>query len=72
MEKDINTEVANETSQLLAELDDTLGQCDVMRDIVDKCERLHGIESIAGSSIKTRILREEIDLMERELRLARY
>jgi len=67
MDKDLNTEIATETSQLLAELDNALGQSNVMREIVDKYERLHNIESIAGLSIKTQILREEIELMEREL-----
>lgn len=68
---DLNTTVATETSQLLAELDDVLGQSSIMRDIVDKYEHLHSIESIAGHSSKTRILREEIELMERELNFER-
>jgi hypothetical protein len=72
MDKDLNTEAAHETSRLLAELGEALDQCDVMRDIVDKYERLHSIENIAGSSSKTRILREEIESMERELRFERY
>lgn len=71
MDKDLTTEIATETSQLLAELDNALGQCNVMREIVDKYERLHNIESIAGVSIKTQILREEIELMERELSIKR-
>jgi hypothetical protein len=42
-----------------------------MREIVDKYERLHSIESIVGPSSKTRILREEIELMEREFNFGR-
>lgn len=67
MAKDPNTEETTATTQLLAELDDALDQCRAMRDIVDQYERLHNIESIVGLSIKTQILREEIELMEREL-----
>ena len=71
MDKDLNIEVATATSRLLAALDDALDQSSVMREIVDKYERLHNIESITGPSIKTRILREEIESMERELRIER-
>jgi len=66
MAKDPNTEETTATTQLLAELDDALGQCSAMRDIVDQYERLHNIESIAGLSIKAQTLREEIELMEQE------
>jgi hypothetical protein len=72
MDKDLNTEAAAETSRLLAALDDVLDQSTVMRDIVDKYERLHRIESITGPSIRTRILREEIESMEREFSFERY
>jgi hypothetical protein len=72
MDKDLNTDAAHETSRLLAELGEALDQCGVMRDIVDKYERLHSIENIAGSSSKTRVLREEIESMERDLRFERY
>jgi hypothetical protein len=71
MDKDLNIEVATATSRLLAALDDALDQSSVMREIVDKYERLHSIESIVGPSSKTRILREEIELMEREFNFGR-
>jgi hypothetical protein len=71
MDKDLNTAAAAETNRLLAELDEALDQSSIMRDIVDKYERLHSIESIAGASSKTRILREEIELMEREFSFER-
>ena len=71
MAKDLNIEVATATSRLLAALDDALDQSSVMREIVDKYERLHSIESIVGPSSKTRILREEIELMEREFNFGR-
>ena len=72
MNKDLDAEAATETSRLLAELDDALDQSSVLREIVDKYERLHSIESIAGASCKTRILREEIESMERDLRSERH
>jgi hypothetical protein len=70
--KDLDNAETTETSRLLAALDDVLDQSTVMRDIVDKYERLHRIESIAGPSIRTRILREEIESMEREFSFERY
>lgn len=68
MDKELNTEVAIETSRLLAELDDAIDQSSVMREIVDKYQRLHSLESITGPSEKTRAMRREIELMERALR----
>ena len=72
MDKDSSTKVAMETSRLLAELDDALDQSSVMRDIVDKYERLHSIEDIAGTSCKTRDLHKEVESMQRELSFERY
>ena len=72
MDKDLFTKVAMETSRLLAELDDALDQSSVMRDIVDKYERLHSFEDIAGTSCKTRDLRKEVESMERDLSVERY
>lgn len=72
MDKGLNTEAGTETSRLLAELDDALSQCSAMRDIIDKYEHLHSIENIAGPSRKTRMLRKEIEIMERKLSLERY
>ncbi len=72
MDKDLSTKVAMDTSRLLAELDDALDQSGVMRDIVDKYERLHSIEDIAGTSSRTRDLRKEVESMERELKFERY
>ena len=72
MGKDLSTKVALETSRLLAELDDALDQSSVMRDIVDKTERLHSIESIVGTSSRTQDLRKEIESMECELSFERH
>ena len=72
MDKDLFTKVAMETSRLLAELDDALDQSSVMRDIVDKYERLHSFEDIAGTSCKTRDLRKEVESMERDFSVERY
>ena len=71
MDKELNTAVAIETSRLLAELDDAIDQSSVMPEIVDKYQRLHGLESITGPSEKTRAMRREIELMERALRFDR-
>ena len=68
MDEEINTEVATETSRLLAELDVAIDQSSVMREIVDRYQILHNLESITGPSGKTQILRREIELMERALR----
>jgi len=72
MDKDSSTKSVMETSRLLAELDDALDQSSVMRDIVDKTERLHSIEDIAGTSCRTRDLRKKIESIERDLSLERY
>jgi len=71
MDKDSSTKSVMETSRLLAELDDALDQSSVMRDIVDKTERLHSIEDIAGTSCRTRDLRKEIESIERDLNAER-
>ena len=72
MDKNLSTKVARETSRLLAELDDVLDQSGVMRNIVDKYERLHSFEDIAGTSCRTRDLRKEVESMERDLSFERY
>ena len=72
MDKDSSTKSVMETSRLLAELDDALDQSSVMRDIVDKYERLHSIEDVAGTSCRTRDLRKEIESIERDLSFERY
>lgn len=71
MDWNLDTEITAETSRLLAELDDALNQCSVMRDIIAKYERLHSLECVTGPSCKTRMLRKEIELMERNLSLER-
>ena len=71
MDEEFNTKVAIETTRSLAQLDDVIDQSIVMREIVNKCQRLHSLESITGPSEKTRALRREIELMERALRFDR-
>jgi len=71
MDREINTAVATETSRLLAELDAAIDQSSAMREIVDKYQILHSLESITGPSEKTRAMRREIELMERALRFDR-
>ena len=62
-----NREEIRETSRLLSELDSAIDRSGVMREIVDKYERLRSIESITGPSRMTRILREEIQVLESRL-----
>ncbi len=71
MRRDFNIEANHETSRLLSELDLVINQSGVMRDIVNRYERLRDLETITGPSRKTRILRKEIRLMEIKLRLER-
>lgn len=71
VENDNASEVIIETSRLLSELDYVIDQSGVMREIVDRYECLHSLESLTGPSPKTRILRQEIKLMELKLRLDR-
>lgn len=71
MDEELNTQVAIDTTRLLAQLDDAIDQSSVMREIVDKCQRLHSLELITGPSEKTRALRGEIESMERALRFDR-
>ena len=71
VENDNASEVTIETSRLLSELDYVIDQSGVMREIVDRYECLHSLESLTGPSPKTRILRKEIKLMELKLRLDR-
>ncbi len=65
-------EITSETNRLLSALDDAIDQSTAMRDIVDRYQRLHNIESLTGPSRITRILRKEIKMMERKFRLGRH
>ena len=66
MDSDSRTPVEIETSRLLTELDDLLGQSVAMRDIVDQSERLYSLEVMTGQSSATLSLRREIECMKRE------
>lgn len=66
-----DTEDAATTSTLLGELDQVLDQSQVLRDIYNAYQRLHGIESITGDSHQTRLLRAEIEQLENRLEIAR-
>ena len=71
MHKFPSREITSETNRLLSALDDAIDQSTAMRDIVDRYQRLHNIESLTGPSRITRILRKEIKMMERKFRLGR-
>lgn len=60
-----------ETSQLLSQLDQVIDQSSLIRDIVNRWERLHRIEGITGPSRCTKIMRQEIEAMESKLKSTR-
>ena len=60
-----------ETSQLLSQLDRVIDQSSLMRDIVGRWENLHRIDGITGPSQRTKIMRQEIEVMESRLDLTR-
>ncbi len=60
-----------ETSQLLSQLDQVIDQSGLIRDIVNRWERLHRIEGITGPSRCTKIMRQEIEAIESKLKSAR-
>ena len=59
---------ASETSRLLTELDQALDRSGVMREILRRYERIRHIESITGPSQITRVMRKELEILERRLR----
>ena len=71
MKQNNNMEAIRETSRLLSELDLAIDESSVMREIISKYEYIRNIENITGPSRLTRIMRKEIQLMEKRLRLAR-
>ena len=56
---------SKETARLLSELDLAIEQLSAMRDIVTSYEKLHQLESITGPCQRTRVMRKEIEIMER-------
>ena len=56
---------SKETARLLTELDLAIEQLSAMRDIVTSYEKLHQLESITGPSQRTRVMRKEIEIMEK-------
>lgn len=71
MNKDPDTEITNETSRLLSELDQAIDHSSIIRDIVSRREQLYDLERLTGPSRKTRTLRKEINLMEQQLQSQR-
>ena len=64
-------EVCQETSQLLAELDQVIQHSSTLRSILRRREELFELECLIGSSRHTRALRKEIWLLEQQLRADR-
>ena len=71
MTKNKSMEATRETSRLLSQLDLAIDESSVMRDIISKYEYIRSIENITGPSRVTRILRQEIRILESRLQLAR-
>jgi hypothetical protein len=70
MDRESNSPIL-ETSQLLKQLDQVIDQSSLMQDIVSRWESLHRIEGITGPSQRTKIMRQEIELMESKLNSGR-
>ena len=58
----------SETARLLSELDQALDRSGILRDILRRHERIRQIESITGPSQITRVMRKELEILERRLR----
>ena len=71
MKQNPELEATQETSQLLAELDQALDHSSTLRDIVGRREQLYELERLIGPSRHTRALRKEIWLLEQQLRADR-
>ncbi len=73
MEQDLNPTPTSETTtnDLLVKLNHVINLSTLVREIVDKSERLWSLEQSVGSSEKTRKLRNEIARLEDLLRIAR-
>ena len=71
MEHDLNPTSSNATNDLLTELNHVMNQSNLVREIVDKSERLWKLEQSVGSSATTKKLRSEIARLEDLLRITR-
>ena len=60
----------DETNRLLTELDQAIDRSSLLRDILNRCERLRDLESLTGPTRKTRVLRKQIRLLEARLNRA--
>ena len=71
MDRKSGLEADYETMRLLEKLDRALDQSCTLRDIVRRREQLGDLEDITGPSSNSRNLRNEIRLMEQQLRAER-
>ena len=67
MKPNPEADVVQETSRLLAELDQAIDHSSALRDIVSRREQLYQLECLTGPSRHTRALRREIGLLEQQL-----
>ena len=70
MNREAESESAGQTARLLAELDQLLDRSSALRDIMQRYQQLHELESITGPTRTTRNLRNEIMQLEQRLRAA--
>jgi hypothetical protein len=68
MNRETESESFGQTGRLLAELDRVLDESSALRDIMRRYEQLRELESITGPTPRARGLREELDLLQRQLR----
>ncbi|MEM7565061.1 MAG: hypothetical protein AAF353_18765 [Pseudomonadota bacterium] len=71
MDRDSNTAVHQETSQLLEKLDNLIDQSSALQEIVRLGEKLHRLEKVTGPCYQTELIRLEIAHKESKLKSER-
>jgi len=71
MEHELTSPTVTATNDLLVKLNHVMNQSNLVREIVDKSERLWSLEQSVGSSEQTNLLRGEIARLEDLLRVTR-
>lgn len=71
MERNHSPAVTSTTNELLAKLNIVMNQSCLVREIVDKSEKLWSLEQSIGNSRESRQLRNEIARLEDLLRITR-
>ena len=71
MEHELAPSTVTATNDLLVKLNHVMNQSNLVREIVDKSERLWSLEQSVGSSEQTKRIRSEIARLEDLLRVTR-